>query len=149
MLPPQSRSVASLAGSAATWQDCLGLDRGWLFNSSESIAANASVSGITIVNGHASGGAGMLLVSSAAAVRDVVFLYGLSDSSAGAVGSAQRSAGGGVSLYNSSATFDNVTFRCEVVALLDLDSPFDRLGLRCTPAAISLEPQAAAPSTRK
>jgi hypothetical protein len=113
---PQSRSVVSLAGSAATWQDCLGLDRGWLFNSSESIAANASVSGITIVNGHASGGAGMLFVSAAAAVRDVVFLYGVSDSSGVAIGSAQRSAGGGVSLYNSSATFVNVTFRCEGVA---------------------------------
>ena len=109
----QSRSVASLAGSAATWQDCLGTDRGWLFNSSESITANASVSGITIVNGHASGGAGMLFVSSSAAVHDVVFLYGLSDNSGGAIGSTQGSAGGGISLYNSSASFDNVTFRCE------------------------------------
>jgi orotidine-5'-phosphate decarboxylase len=89
------------------------MDRGWLFNTSESIAANASVFGITIVNGHASGGAGMLFVSAAAAVRDVVFLYGVSDSSSGAIGSAQRSAGGGVSLYNSNATFNNVTFRCE------------------------------------
>ena len=55
----------------------------------------------------------MMFVSSSAAVRDVLFLYGLSDSSGGAVGSTQASAGGGVSLYNSSATFDNVTFRCE------------------------------------
>ena len=55
----------------------------------------------------------MLFVSSSAAVRDVVLLYGLSDGSGVAVGSTQGSAGGGVSLYNSSATFDNVTFRCE------------------------------------
>lgn len=54
----------------------------------------------------------MLFVSATAAVRDMVFLYGLSDSANGAIGFAQRSAGGGVSLYNSSATFDNVTFRC-------------------------------------
>ena len=55
----------------------------------------------------------MLFVSSSAAVHDVVFLYGLSDNSGGAIGSTQGSAGGGISLYNSSASFDNVTFRCE------------------------------------
>lgn len=110
----QSRSVSSLAGSGATTQDCGGADRGWLFNGGESIASGAAVSGLTIVNGHASGGAGMLFISSSAAVSDVVLLNGLSDGTVPAVAPARGSTGGGVTLYNSSASFTSVTFRCAV-----------------------------------
>ena len=108
----QSRSVSSLLGSALTVQDCGGADRGWLFNNSESVAAGAALAGVTILHGHASGGAGALFVSASAALSDVVFQYGMSDAASDAVGFATRAAGGGVSLYNSSATFTNVVFRC-------------------------------------
>jgi hypothetical protein len=107
----QSHTVASLAGSGATTQDCGGADRGWLFASGESASAGAAVSGLTITHGHANGGAGMLFISSSAAVSDVVFAYGVSDGSTTPTAPAQRSAGGGVSLYNSSASFTGVTFR--------------------------------------
>jgi hypothetical protein len=66
---------------------------------------------MTIVRGHANGGAGMLFISSSAAITDVVFAFGVSDGSTAPTAPAQRSAGGGVSLYNSSASFTDVTFR--------------------------------------
>jgi hypothetical protein len=119
----QSRTVASLAGSGATTQDCGGADRGWLFASGESASAGAVVSGLTIMRGHANGGAGMLFISSSAAVSDVVFAYGVSDGSTTPTAPAQRSAGGGVSLYNSSASFTDVTFRCVLCVCMPRIAP--------------------------
>jgi hypothetical protein len=118
----QSRAVASLAGSGATFQDCGGAERGWLFAGGESIAAGAALSGLTISSGHASGGAGMLFISSSAAVSDVVLRFGVSDGMSPAVAPAQRSAGGGASLYNSSASFTGVTFRRGFSAHLTRDA---------------------------
>ncbi len=100
-----------MLGSALTIQDCNDTARGWLFTTGESIAAGASLSGLTVVAARGSAGAGALFYSASAALTDVVFAYATLNTDA-AIGSATRGAGGAVLLYNSSATFTNVVFTC-------------------------------------
>ena len=108
----QGIRVMGLAGSAGTTVNCSSADRGFAFTSGESIAAGAAVQGLTITGGLAYSGAGMVFSGSSAAVSDVIITWCRADGSGTPLAGVTAQAGGGVSISNGNATFDQCTFRC-------------------------------------
>ena len=104
-------AVLAPAGPATTIQDCGGADRGWLFAGGESAAGGASLSGLTITNGRACSGGGLLFYNSSANVSNTV-VTGCKADGGGAQPpglSVVLAGGGAVFLSSSSANFDRVT----------------------------------------
>ncbi len=82
-----------------------------MFNSGESIAGGAAVSGLTITGGVAYSGGGMAFSGASANISNVVIDSCRADGSGTVLSLVTAQGGGAVSMYNSNASFDNCTFR--------------------------------------
>jgi len=106
----QGIRVIGLAGSVGTVLNCNSSDRGFLFNSGESIQAGAAVQGVTITRGVAFAGAGMVFFNSSAAVSDVTITNCKADGSGTPTAGVLPQTGGAVTIQDGNATFDRCTF---------------------------------------